>query len=351
MKNELVVLIGTKGQMTKMFPVLQELDKRKIDYIYIQSNQHPKFNETHSKYFKLKDPDLTLWDSKEDLKSIKETVKWFWRCLWVLYRNRKLFQGKIIITHGDTLSTLLAIITGKLYKCKIVHIESGLRSYSLLHPFPEEIIRLIACRFSHYLFAPSYWAYKNTKKYRGMSIDTGTNTVFDSLRKIATKQDKIYNYILVTCHRQETLYNFPQFNMVMEAIAMAQEIAPVILVLHSLTEQKLKEYNLYDGLLYNNVKMIPIQDYTNFINLMANSMFIISDGGSIQEETYYLNKPCLIMRKKTERQIGLNVTSFLSKFNLKRIEFFMKSYDTFYRPGIINDWQPTKIVVDYLEKL
>ena len=55
-----------------------------------------------------------------------------------------------------------------------------------------------------------------------------------------------------------------------------------------------------------NLEITPLKDYFEFIHLSANSEYLVVDGGSIQEESLVFKKPCLILRKKTERQEGLD---------------------------------------------
>jgi len=73
-------------------------------------------------------------------------------------------QEGICLIHGDTLSTLISLIYAKRCGLQVAHIESGLRSYHLFDPFPEEIVRLVAMRFSDILYASSEWAFKNLCK-------------------------------------------------------------------------------------------------------------------------------------------------------------------------------------------
>lgn len=80
--------------------------------------------------------------------------------------------------------------------------------------------------------------------------------------------------------------------------------------------------------------MVPLTDYINFIFLLANCKYLITDGGSIQEESLVFRKPCVILRKKTERQEGLSTgINFLTKLNVN------------YSRNIINDIESGKINV------
>lgn len=352
----MIILLGTRGQLIKMTPVMRELDRREISYGLVSANQHPCIIVKLLKAFNLKNPDLMIKWGKyywSRLESIKDAIEWWYGNLkFVVKYGRIFFKGEdLIVIHGDTMSTLLGLIIGKLFHIKIAHIESGYRSYSLLHPFPEEIIRRLACKFSDILFAPSDWAVHNLRMEHSQIVNTKQNTIFDLLKTIKTKTKNKKPYIVVTIHRQETLYNYLILRRVLTAIHKASLIAPVKFIAHPLTEQKLKEYNHWAELEYNsNIELLPIQIYPDFMNLIANSLFVITDGGGLQEETYFFNKPCLLMRKRTEKQVGLNETAYLSEFDSNKIDYFFENYQTFKRKRDFVRYNPSKIIVDCLER-
>lgn len=85
------------------------------------------------------------------------------------------------------------------------------------------------------------------------------------------------------------------------------------------------------------------------MELVINSEFVITDGGGLQEETYILDKPCLILRKKTERKYGLEETACLSKFSDKKISYFLNNYSQFHREKDKEKvYNPSKIIVQKL---
>ena len=104
---------------------------------------------------------------------------------------------------------------------RVAHVESGLRSWSLLHPFPEEMIRIHCMRHADYLFAPGEWAVGNLRKMgvRGKVFETGGNTVEDSLR-LASPADAASvraPYCLVAFHRVENIYSRRRLRKIVEA--------------------------------------------------------------------------------------------------------------------------------------
>jgi UDP-N-acetylglucosamine 2-epimerase (non-hydrolysing) len=82
------------------------------------------------------------------------------------------------------------------------------------------------------------------------------------------------------------------------------------------------------------------------IGMIAKSEFVVSDGGGLQEETYFVDKPMFILRSKTERLFGLDETAFLSFFDKKRFDYFFANYKKFKRKAKLDGVSPSKIIVD-----
>jgi|UniRef100_A0A7C6ECG7 UDP-N-acetylglucosamine 2-epimerase (non-hydrolysing) len=350
----MVILIGTKGQLVKVAPVMKELQDRNIPYKYVQTDQHPNFNRELEGKFGLKPPDLNLWKGKKDLVKIWQLPIWFLTCFINALRHRKFFAGeKILVTHGDTISTLFACLVGRIYSLKIAHIEAGLRSFNIFHPFPEELVRRISSKLAHILFAPSDWAAGNLQRERGKVINTRQNTVYDTLAIYVKKRpDKEKEkYVVVAIHRQETIYNYRRLKKAIDTVLAVAKNFSIIYILHKTSEHQLKQFGLYDKIKTNpNIRLIGYLDYITFMNLVGNCEFVISDGGGLQEETYFLDVPCLILRNRTEREIGLNETAWLSEFKDERIDYFLTHYQQFHRKKEFVRWYPSKIIVDELIK-
>jgi UDP-N-acetylglucosamine 2-epimerase (non-hydrolysing) len=121
--------------------------------------------------------------------------------------------------------------------------------------------------------------------------------------------------------------------------------------LHPPTKKQIEKQGLENELKKNqNIELRPRYDYFEFIKLINNSEFVISDGGSNQEECYYLGKPCLLLRNKTERNEGLGENVVLSKFNDEVIEDFTKNYKKFRTKMITKKGSPSKVIVKKTER-
>lgn len=319
------------------------------EYVYFQTNQHPSMNRQLERLLGLRAPDLHLSRRENDLRTPLEIPPWFLRCFAELVRNRRILKGeRVLVTQGDTLTTLFAALAAKLFGLKLAHIEAGLRSYSMLHPFPEEIIRRFVSKFATYLFAPGEWAVGNLRNERGQVIDTRQNTVYDVLGEIGLKRDE-EKRIVAAIHRQETIYNRTRLEIAVSVVKRASKIAPVLYVLHEPSEHQLKRFGLYDDIAHDpQITLHGYYDYLTFMQVVANSLFVISDGGGLQEETYFLDVPCLLLRNRTERRVGLGITAFLSEMKEDKIRYFLENYNHFRRRGGFVRLHPSRLIAERL---
>ena len=330
--SRIAIVIGTKAELIKCIPVMLELQKRKLDYWFVHTGQHPLGKACED--FRVKKPDYILspepeLSTKFWSKINRISIFWF---IGMIFKIKKLIQKldpKYVIYHGDTMSTGAAAIGSSNYlnkkkSWKNIHLEAGLRSGSLREPFPEEIFRQISDKFSDILLAVSDLSEKNLKKdkrIKGKIIKIG-NTIVDMAyigydiakrKKIKTKKGK---FALINLHRQENLNNKKRMEKIVEILKTIKEEA--IWPLHDNTKYYLKKYGLMGKIKrMRNIKITPLKEYFDFIFLLANCKYLITDGGSIQEESLVFKKPCVLLRKRTERQEGLKTgINFLTKLKI-----------------------------------
>lgn len=361
------IIIGTKAQFIKMAPVMKEFESRGVSCNFINLGQHA---ETVSKLlwqFHIQDPRVKIQDSgRKDISSIFGIIKWLaGHFATIVFRPRYLrttvFKGQdgIALIHGDTLSTLIGLLMAKRAGLKVAHVESGLRSWNSLHPFPEELIRVFCMRVSDYLFAPSGEAVENLKKMkvRGTVFNTHWNTGIDATRAAVRGQGSgvskaQHPYVLVSIHRFENLYSKKRFRFILDTVDEVSKKFNVVFVMHGPTERKLtKAVVSGQWSLVRNITYLPLQNYTEFLGLIKDAEFIITDGGSIQEECCYLGKPCLIMRKRTERGDGVGRNAMLASFDKTIIYAFIRDYEKYKKKETIPEMSPSIMLVDEIVKL
>lgn len=343
---------------------MKVLEQRGIPYNCIDAGQHGGITGAIIKQFQLREPDVYLQERPETISSIGAALKWTSKIMGkLLLQPQEVFahvfkasQG-ICLIHGDTLTTLISLIYAKRCGLKVAHVEAGLRSYKYLDPFPEEIVRLVAMRFSDILFAPSHNAFKNLCRmgYKGKTINIKANTGFDAAAfavrhhtQCPTNDPHQVNHVVVTIHRMETIFSKTRMELIVDVIMKVAHTFDVIFVLHAPTLKQLEKYNLLARMDETRIKLRPLQPYIPFINLLEKACFVMTDGGSVQEECFFLNKPCLIMRSKTEREEGIGENAMLSKLDPERISRFITHYADYKRSGKLDKVRPSESIVDHL---
>jgi UDP-N-acetylglucosamine 2-epimerase (non-hydrolysing) len=334
------VVIGTKAQLIKMAPILYYLQQNNIHYNYISTGQHKeKIDETLAN-FGLCQPDYAICEA-DDITSIRKMIRWSVKIIWRTFRNKKeIFRGDeegIVLVHGDTLSTILGAIMGRIAGLKVGHVESGLRSFDFFQPFPEELTRLMTFSLAHYYFCPDDRAVQNLKHYKGEKINTIANTLYDSLRLsnyfpevLSRSEIPSRKYSIVTLHRHENIYRQDALDRVMRLVEEISKTHFLLFILHKPTEKKIHQFNWYQRLLENpNIELRERYDYFGFIQLIKSAEFVVSDGGSNQEECYYLGKPIILLRKVTERHEGVGENCLLSEYSPGRINEFINSLENY----------------------
>ncbi len=353
------VVVGTKAQLIKFAPIMLAMQRENIDYNFIFTGQHQETIEKIQENFGLKRPDVVLYKGK-DVVSISRMFIWLIRILIkTIFQKGVIFKKQgmkdIVLVHGDTFSALLGVLMGKVVGKKVGHVESGLRSFNIFHPFPEEIIRLLIFRFSDIYFCPGEWALNNLSRYSGEKINTEINTLYDCLMFAREKLPEIevdvpdYKYALVSLHRFENIFNHERFIQLLEYLLEISKSIRLLFILHPPTEKKLKKIGWYEKLRGEvNIELRPRYDYFKFIKLLVKSEFIITDGGSNQEEATYLGKPTLLFRKTTERQDGIDVNVLVSEYDKDKIIDFVNNYERYSKNSVDVKSTPTEIILESL---
>jgi UDP-N-acetylglucosamine 2-epimerase (non-hydrolysing) len=355
------VFIGTKAQYIKTAPLLRLFAERGIPYRLIDSGQHAKTAADLRGFLGVKEPDAVLQD-EGNIKTVSQAFRWFARNLLVtIFRpgvlRRRLFSpgaGPCII-HGDTPSTLLGLIMAKRAGKQVVHLEAGLRSFNLLKPFPEELIRIICMKLSDLLFAPSDWAEANLRKMgvKGRICNIGQNTnveaLYYAMERGSGGATPTAPYCVLTFHRVETIMNRQRILFILKMMQHLAQSTEIVFVQHDATIKKLADFGLLDSFVaIRRVTTKPLQSHADFVHLLDRAEFVITDGGSIQEECAYLGKPCLVMRSETERQEGLDGVVRLSNFDWNEVLQFVGTYKNLGAGGRIPNRNSSELVLSVL---
>lgn len=353
------IIVGTKAQLVKMAPVMSCLVKHGVPYNFIYTGQHQDTIDEMIVDFGLKLPDVVLYSGK-DITSVFSMLLWSIRIFFIsLVRCKTIFYGDkngIVLVHGDTLSTLLGALMGKLARLKVGHVESGLRSYNIFHPFPEEITRIITFRISDILFCPGQWAMKNISNLNKEKVNTHANTLYDCLplgTDCSARTDHIpgYPFVLVSLHRYENIFNKKRFEKIIFLLDYISLSNKIVFIMHPPTEKQIHRMGLYDKLSVNeNICFRSRYNHSDFISLLKKTEFVVTDGGSLQEETYYLGIPCLLFRKATERQEGLGGNVVLSNYDIEIVKNFCQSYASYKHNFLQLKTSPSDVILRSIKK-
>jgi UDP-N-acetylglucosamine 2-epimerase (non-hydrolysing) len=358
----IIVLIGTRAQIIKMAPVMLEMEKCNIDYTFVLTGQHKHTLKDMIDDFGLSTSPHFLYQGSE-IDSIVKVPAWFVISVknFLKIKLRKTTKGKtnknILIVHGDTFSTLLGAIIAKLTGARLFHVEAGLRSYNFFHPFPEEITRILTFHLSDVAFCPGEYALNNMAKYKIKKVNIEQNTLLDATRFVLNKfqgTNDEADYCVCSIHRFENIFSKKRLMHIVFLLKRISRHINVKFVMHPSTKKRMIKLGLFDEL--KNIATFQLMDrmsYTKFIHQLAGAKFVVTDGGSNQEELYYMGIPTLLMRKQTERQEGMSSTAVLSNYDVKIIDNFINTYTSYQRGNkLINqDITPSTTIVNYIQNV
>jgi len=350
--------IGTKAQYIKTAPILREMDRRGVSYRLVDSGQHGEFSNRLRGTLGVREPDLFVGGSR-DITTIRSAALWAVSLSLLSLRRQHLREevfagdvGGVCVVHGDTPTTYLSAMLARRAGLRVAHLESGLRSRSILHPFPEELIRLKVMRTADVLFAPDEAAVENlaAMRIRGAIVPTGGNTSIEALAyALRTESDGSAGPAVLTTHRVENLKNrdtMDRFVSLLESVASDRS---TVFVMHPPTETALEKFGLMERVKLSGADVQHLVDHAEFVRMIACAPFVVSDGGSIQEECALIGVPTLVWRKRTERPDGIDRNVVISRFDDVIISDFLHSYEALRKPPRAFDATPSRVIVDVLE--
>jgi len=358
----ILVVFGTTGELIKLAPVLLRLDERDHRYLLATTGQQVQQIPGFVEQFGLRQPGLWLARGRNgrDLRVNSDIPAWFGRVTrsWVRERRRVLRtlrdgRGRpLVLVHGDTMTTVLGSMMGRSLRVTVAHIEGGLRSYDVRHPFPEELNRKLATALSRIHYAPGAWAASNL--HRGEVVDTGSNTIRDSLALVSESEPAIAlpdrAFGIVSLHRFELLNNRRLLTETVGVLAEAAQRTPLLFIDHPVTIAALTRFGLDRHFDATTFVRIPRLRFFDFVRVERRGAFVVTDSGGSQEECYYLDVPCLVHRVKTERREGLGENALLSQMRADVLRDFLGDPSRFRRRSALPVTAPSEIIVDDLER-
>ncbi|MGA0560253.1 non-hydrolyzing UDP-N-acetylglucosamine 2-epimerase [Larkinella sp. VNQ87] len=224
----------------------------------------------------------------------------------------------VVLVVGDVTSTIACALVAVKMHIPVVHVEAGLRSGD--RRMPEEINRILTDSIADQLFVTEQAGLENLKRegVEDRKVHFVGNVMIDSLihyrRKAAETRTveklglKSGEYILMTMHRPANVDSEAGLRSILQIIEDMVRYRKVLFPIHPRTLNNLGRFGLLERLqATDNLELMEPQGYLEFLNLMEYAAVLVTDSGGIQEETTYLQVPCLTFRDSTERPVTVDL--------------------------------------------
>ncbi|MEQ8578066.1 MAG: UDP-N-acetylglucosamine 2-epimerase (non-hydrolyzing) [Balneola sp.] len=290
---KIISIVGARPQFVKLGPLSRELRKDHEEVI-IHTGQHYD-HEMSTLFFEqleIPKPDINLEIGSD--KHGAQTGK----MLEGLENEMLKISPDLVLSFGDTNSTLAACLAASKLNIASLHIEAGLRSFN--RSMPEEINRIVADHTADLLFAPTSLAvnHLSNEGLANKTVLTG-DIMADSVEfvqsKIKGNKHSNYPYFLLTLHRPYNVDDPKRLSLLFSQLAQLNN--QVIFPIHPRTKKVIESGSIK---IPDNFKLIPPQGYIEFQSLVKFAEKIITDSGGLQKEAYIAAKPCITLRSETE---------------------------------------------------
>jgi UDP-N-acetylglucosamine 2-epimerase (non-hydrolysing) len=300
----------------KIAPIHRALQKYNdaIQHFIVHTGQH--YDQAMSKVFfeDLELPNPNVYLGVGSGSHAQQTAK-------IMVEFEKVLEEQkpdLIVVVGDVNSTLACSLVAAKMGVRIAHVEAGLRSFD--RTMPEEINRLTTDVVADFLFVSEPSGVRNLK-HEGVSdakVFFVGNVMIDSLvyyRQKAKRSEvpktlglKPHQYILVTLHRPSNVDHQVSLQRIFSVLQRLSERMMVVFPIHPRTRKMMGQFGMEEAVraIPNLILTDPL-GYLDFLSLMDSAAVLITDSGGIQEETTFLQIPCLTLRENTERPITIEV--------------------------------------------
>lgn len=359
----IAVVAGTTAELIKLAPVLHGITEQDGSFeIWNTAHHVGSYNATLVDLgLKPADVHLISEEHQRQIVSARQVPAWASRIALTSLRRRRDLRSRLlrdgrpplVIVHGDTFTTVLGGLLGRLLRADVAHVEAGMRSGRLLHPFPEEFNRRAVARLVQLHFAPGPREVANLRRerVRGRVVDTGANTAVDALKLMSGNQEPLLpsldEFGLLTIHRFEMLRNDDAFSATLRTVREASRDLPVVMPAGAIERARIEELGL-TGLFDDRFRLIEKQPYARFVPILTRASFVVTDSGGLQQECGFLGLPCAVHRQATESQHGIGENILLTGLNDGVLRDFLSNWRSYRRPTKLTEFQPSKIILNVL---
>lgn len=353
-ETKFIFIFGTTGELIKIFPLVTALEKQSVPIELWSTSQQieelPKAIESLGIGTTVQW--LTQGRKGNSLRTKKDVLVWLLNiCTKLTLRLRRMHHVRKrggVIVHGDTMTTAIAALFAYLSRSRVIHIEAGMRSGDIRNPFPEELSRRFVAKVAHLNYAPGRQPVANLSRSRGQVIDTKMNTIVDAL--MAAKRSRSFSsqdhFGLVSIHRSELYENKIALNAILEILSSHAIKNRLIFIDHPVTAQRIHELELDHLINSPGIVRVPKLDYFDFIELLSQADYVITDSGGLQQECEITGTPCLVHRAVTESTWKLDQNIVLSKLDVNILSDFLNNPSKFLREVSSDLVSPTDIILE-----
>lgn len=313
-KLKVMVTVGTRPEIIRLSEVIKAIDKY-FDLVLVHTGQNYDYtlNQVFFDQFGLPEPDYYLNSAG---KNLGETVG---KIISKSYDLIQEVKPDAFLVLGDT-NSCLAAYAAKRLKVPIFHMEAGNRCFDF--NVPEEINRRVVDHVSDINLAYT----ENARRYliaegkRDDSVYVTGSPMAEVLEKNMARIDASNildelglnerDYFVVSAHREENIDDDKKFEDLVNSLnAVAEKYQKrIIFSTHPRTAKRIEEKGIKFNDLIMNVKPLGFFEY---VKLQKHAFCVLSDSGTVPEESAILNFPGISMRNSTERPEALDAGSIV----------------------------------------
>jgi UDP-N-acetylglucosamine 2-epimerase (non-hydrolysing) len=346
-KLKVMTVVGTRPEIIKLSQVMKELDKY-VEHVIVHTGQNYDYelNELFFEQLDIRRPDIFLEAVKG---SASETIG------DIIGKIDRVFvdiQPDALLIYGDT-NSCLCVIPAKKRKIPIFHMEAGNRSFD--QRVPEEVNRKIVDHLSD-INMPLTEQARDYLVAEGLKPQTVIKTGSPMLEVLNKNMEKIVSsnilekeelnkgeYFLMSIHREENVDSPKNFTDLLDSIdAIAEKYKyPIIISTHPRTKKKLEEMGYEEKNKY--LRFAKPFGFHEYNQLQLNAYCVISDSGTITEESSILKIPAITIRQAHERPEGndegtLIMTGLNKDRILESIEVVVNQHNNDGPMRMVNDY-------------
>ena len=326
MKKKIITIVGARPQIIKSSAISRAVSgvfKNDLEEIIVHTGQH--YDENMSKVFfeemmiPMPNYNLNVGSGSHGVQTAKMIEG-----LEAIFIKE---QPDAVLVYGDTNSTIAGALAASKIHIPVIHVEAGLRSFN--KAMPEEINRISCDHMSTMLFTPTHTGIDNLVK-EGFTLNTNNKASIDQphvyhcgdimfdnsihFSGISDEKSTILSelnletngFVLCTVHRDSNTDVKENMESIFQALLDIAESSglKVILPLHPRTKAKMQTQlsaDLFKAIETSEmIQVIPPAGFLDIISLEKNARIIVTDSGGLQKESFFFEKPCVILRPQTE---------------------------------------------------